>query len=92
MALPQTTIDWTIDDGVREIPIEQRGAREVTHMTGRLADGSLATIEIVAPGSAAANYAFDVTPAELVTGLITDLGVCPATRAGLSSMFAGRTW
>ena len=92
VALPQTTIDWTIDDGVREIPIEQRSAREVTHITGRLADGSLATVEIVAPGSLAANYAFDVTPAELVTALITDLGVCPATRAGLSSMFAGRTW
>ena len=92
VALPQTTIDWTIDDGVREIPIEQRSAREVTHITGRLADGSLATVEIVAPGSPAANYAFDVTPAELVTALITDLGVCPATRTGLSSMFAGRTW
>ena len=92
VALPQTTIDWTIDDGVRDIPIEQRDPREVTHMAGRLPDGSIATVGIVAPGSKAANYAFDVTPAALVTALITDLGACPATREGLSALFAGRSW
>jgi methylthioribose-1-phosphate isomerase len=87
VALPHPTIDWTIEDGVREIPIEERDPAELTHMTGRLADGSLATVEIVAPGSPAANFAFDVTPAHLVTGLITDRGLCPATAEGLASLF-----
>jgi methylthioribose-1-phosphate isomerase len=87
VALPHPTIDWTIEDGVREIPIEERDPTELTHMTGRLPDGSLATVEIVAPGSPAANYAFDVTPAHLVTGLVTDRGVCPATPDGLASLF-----
>ncbi|MHB2166758.1 S-methyl-5-thioribose-1-phosphate isomerase [Alsobacter sp. R-9] len=87
VALPHSTIDWTLDDGVRDIPIEQRDATEVTHITGRLPDGGLATVEIVAPGSPAANYAFDVTPAAYVTALITDRGVCPATREGLAGLF-----
>jgi methylthioribose-1-phosphate isomerase len=87
VALPHSTIDWTLDDGVKEIPIEERDASEVTHMTGRLADGTLATVEIVAPGSRAANYAFDVTPAHLVTALITDRGICPATSEGLAALF-----
>ena len=90
VALPHTTIDWTIDDGVKEIPIEERSAREVTHMTGRLEDGSLATVDIMAPGSKALNYAFDVTPAHLVTALITDRGVCSATREGLAGLFRER--
>jgi methylthioribose-1-phosphate isomerase len=87
VALPHTTIDWTINDGVKEIPIEERSAREVTHMTGRLEDGSLATVDIMAPGSKALNYALDVTPAHLVTALITDRGVCAATREGLMGLF-----
>ena len=91
VALPHTTIDWTIEDGVKEIPIEERSAREVTHMTGRLPDGSLATIDIMAPGSQAMNYAFDVTPAHLVTALVTDRGVCPATREGLRGLFPERS-
>jgi methylthioribose-1-phosphate isomerase len=91
VALPHTTIDWTIEDGVKEIPIEERSAREVTHMTGRLPDGSLATIDIMAPGSQAMNYAFDVTPAHLVTALMTDRGVCPATREGLRGLFPERS-
>ncbi len=90
VALPQSTIDWTLDDGVREIPIEERDATEVTHMTGRLPDGSLATVEIVAPGSAAANFAFDVTPAHLVTSLVTERGICAATAEGLASLFPGQ--
>jgi methylthioribose-1-phosphate isomerase len=93
VALPHSTIDWTLQDGVREIPIEERDATELTHMTGRLPDGSLATVEIVAPGSPAANYAFDVTPAHLVTALITDRGVCEASPEGLAGLFpdeAGR--
>lgn len=87
VALPHTTIDWTIDDGLRDIPIEERSTREVTHMTGRLENGALATVDIMAPGSRAKNYAFDVTPAHLVTALVTDRGVAPATREGLKSLF-----
>ncbi len=90
VALPHTTIDWTIEDGVREIPIEERSAREVTHMTGRLPDGTLATVDIMAPGSKALNYAFDVTPAHLVTALVTDRGVCAATAEGLKGLFPER--
>ena len=88
VGLPSPTIDWEISDGVREIPIEQRDAREVTEVTGRnVADGTTATIQITPDGSPAANYAFDVTPARLITGLITERGVCPASRAGLTRLF-----
>jgi methylthioribose-1-phosphate isomerase len=87
VALPQTTIDWTIEDGVRDIPIEQRNPREVTHITGRLATGSLANVHITAPGSPVSNFAFDVTPAAYVTALITDRGVCAASADGLRSLF-----
>jgi methylthioribose-1-phosphate isomerase len=87
VALPHPTIDWTTTDGIREIPIEVRDPREVTHVTGRSSDGEVREVEIVAPGSPAANYAFDVTPAALITGLITDRGVCEASFEGLSSLF-----
>ncbi|WP_158814485.1 S-methyl-5-thioribose-1-phosphate isomerase [Methylocapsa sp. S129] len=90
VALPHTTIDWTISDGLREIEIEERDAGEVTHMTGRLDNGEVARVMISAPGSPAANPAFDVTPAELVTGLITDRGVCAATSEGLAALFPER--
>lgn len=90
VALPHTTIDWTLDDGVKEIPIEQRAPREVTHMTGRAETGEIVTVEISAPGSAAANYGFDVTPARLVTGLITERGVAAASREGLLSLYPER--
>ena len=90
VALPHTTIDWTIGDGLAEIPIEERDAREVTEMTGRTADGSIVTVEIAAAGSPAANPAFDVTPARLVTGLITERGVCKASREGLLSLYPER--
>ena len=90
VALPHTTIDWTINDGVREIEIEERDATEVTHMTGRLDNGEVARVMITAPGSPAANPAFDVTPAELLTGLITDRGICAATVGGLASLFPQR--
>ena len=75
VAVPISTIDWTLSDGVREIPIEQRSGREVTHITGATPDGSLAEVLIAAPGSAAANFAFDVTPARLISGFVTELGV-----------------
>ena len=87
VALPHTTIDWTLDEGFR-IPIEERGADEVLEMTGRLPDGSVARVEIAAPGSPAANPAFDVTPARLVTGFITERGIAPASADGLKSLYA----
>ncbi len=90
-ALPSSTIDWTIDDGVREVPIEERGAREVTHVRGRADDGRLLEVEVVAPGSPVANPAFDVTPARLVTGIITERGVARASREGLAVLYPERT-
>ena len=87
VGLPGPTIDWTIDDGVRDIPIEQRDTVEVTHMTGRTAGGDVETVEIVPAGSPAANFAFDVTPARFVTGLITERGVCSASKIGLAGLY-----
>jgi methylthioribose-1-phosphate isomerase len=90
VALPSPTIDWSIEDGVRDIPIEERDPTEVTEIAGRLPDGTMARVRLVPDGSAAANYAFDVTPARLVTGLITERGVAPASREGLLSLFPER--
>ncbi|MBC8021355.1 MAG: S-methyl-5-thioribose-1-phosphate isomerase [Methyloceanibacter sp.] len=86
VALPYATIDWSLGDG-SAIPIEERDAEEVTRMTGRLPDGSIATVEIAPPGTSAANYGFDVTPARLVTGFITERGVAPATRDALVTLY-----
>ena len=86
VALPSTTIDWELASGDL-IPIEERSAAEVTQMTGRLPDGSVVTVDIAAPGSGAANPGFDVTPARLVTGFVTEAGVCPAGEAGLRRLF-----
>jgi len=91
VALPSPTIDFSVDDGIRQIPIEQRGAQEVTDVTGRTADGRIETVRIVPEGSPVANYGFDVTPARLVTGLITERGVLKADRAVLSAAFPERT-
>ncbi len=88
VALPHTTIDWTVEDGLAEIPIEERDAREVTHIQGLDDRGEVVEVRLTPEGSDAANYAFDVTPAALVTGLITDRGVCAASAAGLRSLFA----
>lgn len=90
VGLPYPTIDWTIEDGVREIPIEERNAREVTHMTGRTDAGEMTTVQIVPDGSPAANPAFDVTPARLVTALVTERGTCEASEAGLLSLYPER--
>jgi len=90
VALPSPTIDFTVSDGVKEIPIEQRGAEEVTTMTGRTADGRIESVRVVPDGSNVANYGFDVTPARLVTGLITERGVIAATRDGLAQAFPER--
>ena len=89
VALPSTTIDWTITDGLREIPIEERGAEEVTHVSG-LDGNNVREVRIVAEGSPVRNDAFDVTPARLVTGLITERGVCAASEEGLAGLFPAR--
>ena len=86
VALPSSTIDWTLESG-RDIPIEERSQDEVLKMSGRLPDGSVTLVEIAAPGSGAANPGFDVTPARLVTGFITERGTCAATPEGLRSLF-----
>jgi len=87
VALPSSTIDWTIRDGLSDIPIEERAATEVTTMTGRALDGTIATIRVVPKDSPAANPAFDVTPARLVSGLITERGLCAANEHALQQMF-----
>ena len=87
VALPSTTIDWEIEDGVSEIPIEQRPPEEVTRVRGLAGDGVLTEVEISPPGCAARNDAFDVTPARLITGLVTERGVCAASRQGLRALF-----
>ncbi|HHJ18421.1 MAG TPA: S-methyl-5-thioribose-1-phosphate isomerase, partial [Gammaproteobacteria bacterium] len=86
-ALPGTTIDWRIHDGIKDIPIEQRAPDEVTHLNGKTATGDLQHIQITADGCQAANPAFDITPARLITGLITERGICKASAAGLSGLF-----
>src|SRR3954454_6041816 len=91
VALPSPTIDFTVVDGVKDIPIEQRGADEVTTMTGRTADGRIESVRVVPDGSNVANYGFDVTPAWLITGLITERGVLKADRAALAAAFPERT-
>ncbi|MFY9762744.1 MAG: S-methyl-5-thioribose-1-phosphate isomerase [Xanthobacteraceae bacterium] len=90
VALPSPTIDFTVADGVADIPIEQREADEVATMTGRTADGRIETVRVVPEHSPVANYAFDVTPARLVTGLITERGVIAASRSGLVGAFPDR--
>jgi methylthioribose-1-phosphate isomerase len=90
VALPSPTIDFSVNDGLTEIPIEQRAADEVATMTGKTADGRIETVQIVPDGSPVANYAFDVTPARLVTGLITERGVLAANRAALAQAFPER--
>lgn len=87
VALPSPSIDWRVHDGVREIPIEERDAREVTHITGRVADGSVGTVALTPKASPAANPAFDVTPARLITGLITERGIADPSEASLRRMF-----
>ncbi|MGI4977045.1 MAG: S-methyl-5-thioribose-1-phosphate isomerase [Janthinobacterium lividum] len=90
VALPSTTIDWTVSDGVAGIPIEERDASEVTTVTGRAPDGQVVRVQVTPDGSAAANPAFDVTPARLVSGLITERGRCDADAEGLARLFPER--
>jgi len=90
VGLPSPTIDFSVSDGLTEIPIEQRSADEVATVTGRTADGSVATVRIVPDGTAVANYGFDVTPARLVTGLVTERGIIAPNREALAGAFAER--
>ena len=88
VALPSTTIDWSIGDGF-DVPIEERAADEVVVVTGLEGD-TLRSVRTVAGDSQVANYAFDMTPSRLVTGLITERGICDANEAGLASLFPER--
>ncbi|TYC49415.1 S-methyl-5-thioribose-1-phosphate isomerase [Rhodobacterales bacterium] len=87
VALPSPTIDWSVDDGVAEIPIEERQEREVTHIQGLAEDGTIGQVQVTPQGTPGGNPAFDVTPNHLVTGLITERGVCEATPEGLAALF-----
>lgn len=97
VALPSTTIDWTISNGIRDIPIEERDPQEVSHVFGLIGSGTESglepvreSVQTIASGTPVLNYAFDVTPARLVTGLITECGICDASEAGLSRLFPKR--
>ncbi|HYB56745.1 MAG TPA: S-methyl-5-thioribose-1-phosphate isomerase [Alphaproteobacteria bacterium] len=90
VALPSPTIDWTVKDGLSEIPIEERSGEEVVRIQGKTAEGSIVSVQLTPDGSPAANYAFDVTPARLVSGLITERGVAAASRDGLLGLFPER--
>ena len=90
VAMPSSTIDWTVSDGVRDIPIEERASSEVTTISGRALDGTVTTVRVAPSDTPAANPAFDVTPARLVTGLITERGRCEATVDGLLGLFPER--
>jgi methylthioribose-1-phosphate isomerase len=87
VALPGSTIDWTLADGVAEVPIEARADREVTHIAGAPESGEPTEVRLVPEGSRGFNPAFDVTPARLVTALITERGVAPASEAGLRGLY-----
>jgi methylthioribose-1-phosphate isomerase len=97
VALPSTTIDWTISNGMRDIPIEERDPQEVSHVHGLATSGretgrrsGRETVQTIAIGTAVSNYSFDVTPARLITGLITECGICEASEVGLTGLFPER--
>jgi len=87
VALPSPTIDWEIDDGIADIPIEVRNSHEIDYVSGYNSEGKIDEVRILPKTSASKNYAFDVTPAHLVTGLITERGVCSASKIGLAELF-----
>jgi methylthioribose-1-phosphate isomerase len=82
--VPTSSLDGAVDDGVRDIPIEERDAKEVTHVKGLADDGTVRTVRVPPAGTKAANFAFDVTPARLVTGIVTEYGVFAASPEGLA--------
>lgn len=87
VALPSPTIDWTLDDGVAEIPIEERNENETTHIQGLDRHGEINSVQVTPKNTRGGNPAFDVTPNRLVTGLITERGICEASQAGLADLF-----
>jgi methylthioribose-1-phosphate isomerase len=87
VAAPSTSIDWTMTDGLKNIPIEQRDSLEVSRISGKLDDGTIGTVQVIPDGSNTRNDAFDVTPARLVTGIITERGVSKADQQSLSKLF-----
>lgn len=87
VALPHSSFDWTIRDGLTEIPIEKRGAKEVSFIQGKTKEGVIEQVLLTPEGSPALNYAFDVTPAHLVTGIITERGICEANEAAILTLF-----
>jgi len=87
VALPSPTIDFSLHDGIADIPIEERSPREVTHIQGATESGTIVEVNLAPVGITARNYAFDVTPARLVTGLITERGIAPASSEGLAALF-----
>jgi len=89
VCLPSTTIDWSIDDGIRQIPIEQRDGEEVSHVSGKTESGSVIDVQIAPDDTAVVNYAFDVTPARLVSGLITEAGVIAASEQAINVCVSG---
>jgi methylthioribose-1-phosphate isomerase len=89
VAFPSSTLDWDINEGVGNIPIEERGSDEVSHIEGVLASGELAEVSLLEARTASANYAFDVSPARLITGLITERGICSASGEALRELFPG---
>jgi methylthioribose-1-phosphate isomerase len=88
-AFPSTSIDFNITDGIKEIPVEEREEEEVTHISG-LADGNIKKVRICPEDARAANYGFDITPARLITGLITEKGICKATEEDIKEMFSDK--
>ena len=86
VALPSSTFDWKLRDGM-EIPIEERSGEEITQISGLTANGTIETVQLTAPGTRAANYSFDITPARLVSGLITERGICAANEEAISALF-----
>ena len=91
VALPVSTIDWSLSDGLAQIPIEERDGNEVRRVAGRSDDGRMLEVEILPEASPVANFAFDVTPARLVSGLVTERGICEASRQGLASLYPERS-
>ena len=87
VALPSPTIDWRINDGLADIPIEERPEREVTHILGRTSHNDIAEVKVTSEGVPGGNPAFDVTPNRLITGLITERGVSEASKDALAEMF-----
>lgn len=86
VALPSSTFDWQLRDGIREIPIEERATEEVTHIEG-IVDEQIVTVQITPPKSAVINYGFDVTPSRLITGLITERGICSPNEQSIRALF-----